>query len=78
MTHSELFKLHELKGRLQGRRVCLENDIHSMKLLVPALVSESYKGHFAGRLAILNHWLKETDRLLEEVERIIKEAENAE
>ena len=76
MTHSELFKLYELKGRLQGRTTCLKNDISGVKLLIPALVSESYKNHFEGRLTILEHWQKETDRLLDEVERIIREAEN--
>ena len=76
MTHSELFKLHELKGRLQGRKTCLETDITTTEVLISSLVTEVYQAHWTGRLSILQEWKRNNDRLLEEVERIIKEAEN--
>ena len=78
MTHPELFKLHELKGRLKGRILCLESDIHYSQQLTERLESLDYKARFAGRVDILTLWIQDTNRILEEVERIIKEAENAE
>ena len=76
MTHSELFKLYELKGRLQGRRICLEADIATSEQLVATLITESYQAHHAGQLTVLEQWHRDNARLLEEVERIIREAEN--
>ena len=76
MTHQELFKLHELKGRLHGRRTCLESDIASVGILIPSVLTEVYRARFEERLVILKQWLRENARLLEEIERIIKEAEN--
>ena len=76
MTHQELFKLHELKGRLQGRRICIEADIASTKCLVATLITKSYQAHHAGQLEIMEQWHRDNARLLEEVERIIREAEN--
>ena len=77
MTHSELFKLHELKGRLQGRATILETDIRCTGDLISRLETKEYKAHFAGKLDTLKEWYLNTQRLLGEVERIIKEAENA-
>ena len=76
MTHQELFKLYELKGRLHGRRICLEADIATTKRLVSALITESYQAHHAGQLEVMEQWHRDNARLLEEVERIIREAEN--
>ena len=76
MTERELYSLYELKERLQGREICLKSDILSMEALIPALVTETYQAEFAGRLEILKEWAKENARLQEEIERIIKEAEN--
>ena len=76
MTHQELFKLYELKGRLQGREICLKNDILSMETLIPSLITEAYQARFEGRLEILKEWTEENIHLQEEVERIIREAEN--
>ena len=76
MTHAELFKLYELKGRLHGRRICLEADIATSEQLVASLITEEYQAHYAGQLKILREWDKHNSRLLEEVERIIREAEN--
>ena len=77
MTYQELFKLHELKGRLQGRRICLEADIASTRCLVATLITESYQAHHAGQLEVMEQWHRDNARLLEEVGRIIREAENA-
>ena len=76
MTHSELFKLHELKGHLQGRAICLESDIRATGKLVKDLKTEVYQAHFTGKLNTLLDWERNNTRLLSEVERIIKEAEN--
>ena len=76
MTHSELFKLHELKGRLQGRAICLGNDIRAITDLIPRLETEFYQFRFRGQLDILKQWERSNIRLLDEVERIIREAEN--
>ena len=76
MTHSELFKLHELKGRLQGRATCLEADIRSADQLIERLETAEYKAHFQGKLDTLIEWSEYNTRLLGEVCRIIKEAEN--
>lgn len=77
MTNSELFKLHELKGRLQGRKTCLLSDITSSEVLISGLKTEVYQAHFTGQLKVLLRWAEENARLQEEVEQIIKEAENA-
>ena len=77
MTHSELFKLHELKGRLEGRAICLESDIKATSDLVNRLKTEKYQAHWSGRLMVLVDWTRSNTRLLAEVTRIIKEAENA-
>ena len=77
MTHSELFKLHELKGRLQGRAICLENDIRATDDLIIKLETEFYQSRFRGQLDILKQWSHSNARILAEIERIIKEAENA-
>ena len=76
MTHAELFSLHELKGRLQGRALCLETDIATTEVLISSLVTEVYQAHWTGRLNILQEWERNNTRLLEEVERIIREAKN--
>ena len=76
MTHSELFKLYELKGRLRGRELCLETDITTTKVLISSLVTEVYQAHWTGRLDILQEWKRNNAYLLEEVNRIIREAEN--
>ena len=76
MTRSELFKLHELKGRLQGRETCLESDIRATTRLILRLETEIYQARFCGRLEILREWERNNTRLLEEVNRIIREAEN--
>lgn len=78
MTHSELCKLYELKGQLDGRAFCLERDIAYTEDLIPKLVTEVYQKHFMGQRIILKRWAEENYRLRDEVERIIKEAENAE
>ena len=77
MTHSELFKLYELKGRLHGRRICLEADIATSEQLVASLITKEYRAHFKGHAEVLHQWARHNARLLEEVERIIREAENA-
>ena len=77
MTHQELFKLHGLKGRLQGRASCLEADIRATINLVSILETEFYQSRFRGQLDILKQWEHSNTHLLEEVTRIIKEAENA-
>ena len=76
MTHAELFKLYQLKGRLKGRATCLESDIRATSDLVPRLETAPFQAHWSGRLKVLEDWQKDNDRLLEDVERIIKEAEN--
>ena len=76
MIHSELFKLHELKGRLQGRAVCLESDIRATEDLIRRLETEAYEAYFRGKLNTLEEWARSNARLLVEVERIIEEAEN--
>ena len=76
MTHSELLKLYELKGRLHGRVSCLENDIRYTTDLISKLETEFYQSRFRGQLDILKQWEHSNTHLLEEVERIIKEAEN--
>ena len=76
MTHSELFKLHELVGRLKGREFCLESDITTTDILISSMMTKEYKAHFEGQLKVLQRWHGDNARLLEEVERIIREAEN--
>ena len=76
MTHSELFKLRELKGRLQGRKISLDSDITATAVLISSLVTEIYQARWTGRLEILQQWERSNARLLEELERIIREAEN--
>ena len=76
MTLSELCKLHELAGRLQGRTIILESDIRATTDLISRLETEVYQAHFRGNLVILEEWQRSNTRLLEEVERIIKEAEH--
>ena len=76
MTDKELFKLHELKGRLQGRAICLESDIRCTTDLLKQLETETYQAHFTGKLHTLVDWARDNARLLAEVSRIIKEAEN--
>ena len=76
MTHSELFKLHELKGRLQGRAICLESDVRATTDLIHRLETELYQTHFTGRLHTLKEWQHSNESLLNDVKRIIKEAEN--
>lgn len=76
MTHAELFKLHELKGRLQGRAICLESDIYAADNLIRRLMTEAYKEHWRGVLNTLQRWERDNASLLMEIERIIKEAEN--
>ena len=76
MTDKELFKLHELKGRLQGREICLKSDIWATINLISKLETEVYRERFLGRLDSLEAWLHYNTDLLNEVSRIIKEAEN--
>ena len=76
MTLSELCKLHELAGRLEGRAICLESDIRCTTDLLKQLETEVYQAHFTGKLNTLVDWARDNARLLDEVERIIKEAEN--
>ena len=76
MTLSELCKLHELAGRLQGRATILESDIRATNQLIGKLETEVYRERFLGRLDGLEAWMADNARLLDEVERIIKEAEN--
>ena len=76
MTLSELCKLHELKGRLQGRAICLENDIRGTSDLIQRLETEVYQAHQTGALITLQRWERYNAELLAEVERIIREAEN--
>ena len=76
MTHRELFKLHELKGRLQGRAICLESDIRATKDLTQRLKTEVYQAHQRGALDTLQRWERYNAEILAEVSRIIKEAEN--
>ena len=76
MTHAELFKLHELKGRLQGRAICLESDIRATSDLIHRLETEVYQAHQTGALVTLQRWERYNAELLAEVNRIIKEAEN--
>ena len=77
MTHQELFKLHELKGRLEGRAICLESDIKATSALVNRLETEKYQAHWSGRFMVLTDWARSNASILAEVDRIIKEAENA-
>ena len=77
MTHQELFKLHGLKGRLQGRATCLESDIRATTRLISTLETEFYQSRFRGQMDILKQWEHSNTHLLEEVNRIIREAENA-
>ena len=76
MTHSELFKLHELKGRLQGRATCLESETRAIGDLIPKLASLDNRAYFRGQLKILKDWMCDNLRLLDEVNRIIRETEN--
>ena len=76
MTLSELCKLHELAGRLQARATILESDVRATTDLIHRLETEVYQADFSGRLHTLKEWQRSNERLLNEVERIIKEAEN--
>ena len=76
MTDKELHQLHELKGRLQGRAICLESDIRGTSGLISRLETEVYQAHYTGRLNTLKEWQHSNESLLDDVERIIKEAEN--
>ena len=76
MTHRELCKLHELKGRLEGRAICLESDVSSTSQLIEDLKTAEYKAHFQGKLDTLCNWSQYNASILADVERIIKEAKN--
>ena len=76
MTYQELSKLYELKGRLEGRAICLESDVRCTTDLISKLETEVYQAHYTGRLNTLKEWQHSNESLLDDVERIIKEAEN--
>ena len=76
MTDKELLKLYELKGRLQGRTICLESDIRATSDLITRLETEVYQAHYTGRLSTLKEWEHSNESILNEVSRIIKETEN--
>lgn len=78
MTHSELFKLSALQGQLEGRQICLESNINATGSLIAKLSTALYQVEFVGQLKILKQWREDNARVLGDVRRIVKEAENAE
>ena len=76
MTDKELTRLHELKGRLQGRAICLESDVKATSDLITRLETEAYQEHFRGQLYTLESWSRSNASILADIERIIKEAKN--
>ncbi len=75
MIGPQIFKLYELKGRLEAREIILDSDIVFTQRLRERLVTAEYNGYAKGKLEALREWQQDNKLVLETVCQITEELE---